>query len=144
MRRYDELKTTNQEEGGRPDDFAVESPTFDQKVIVFCGMKRDGTFGLIVSRNESMTGPRYHGLFSHTVLPKLGEWNGGNLDNIWWQKEGAPCHVTHPNMRYPQWFRLVPLTRFGPILREKKFRRKELFLIRATAEEKNCSESQIT
>ena len=57
-RRYDELKLSNREEGGRQVDFAVESPTLDQKVIVFCGMKRDGTFGLAVFPKKSMTGPR--------------------------------------------------------------------------------------
>ena len=66
-RRNDELKTSNREEGGRPADFAVESPTFDQKVIVFCGMKRDITFGLTVFRNDSMTGPRYHRLLLQEV-----------------------------------------------------------------------------
>ena len=35
-----------------------------------------------------------------------------------------------------QWFRLVPLTRFGPILKKKKFGRKVLFLVRAKAKAK--------
>ena len=93
-RRYNELKTSNRQEGERPDYFAVESPTFDQKMMAFSGMKRDGTFGLTVFSNKSMMGPRYHRLLSHNVLPKLQEWNGGNLDNLWWHQDGAPCHVT--------------------------------------------------
>ena len=68
--------------------------------MVLCGMKRDGTFGLTVFRNENMMGPKYLRLLSHTVLPKLREWHGGNLDNLWWQQDGALCHVTAPNMRY--------------------------------------------
>ena len=52
-----------------------------------------GTFSLTVFCNESMNGPWYHRLLQHTVLPKLREWNVGNLDR-------APFHVTHVNMRY--------------------------------------------
>ena len=36
----------------------------------------------------------------------------------------------------PQWFRLVPLTRFGPILRKKSSGGRNFFLVRATAETK--------
>ena len=46
--------------GGRLDCFAVEVPTFSPKLIVFCGIKRDGTFGLKFYRNENMTGASYH------------------------------------------------------------------------------------
>ena len=100
IRRYAKLKSSNPEEGGRPDHFVEETPTFQKKIMVYAGMRRDGTFGLTIFRNESMTGPRYHRLLQNTVLPELREWNGGNLDNLWWQQDGAPCHVTHVNMRY--------------------------------------------
>ena len=99
-RRYAELKTSDREDGGRPDGFEVEHTAFDQKVMVFCGMKRDGPFGLTVYRNQSLTGPVYKRLLSHTVLPELRLWNGGNLNDLWWQQDGAPSHVTHGNMRY--------------------------------------------
>ena len=26
--------------------------------------------------------------------------NNGNLNNLWWQQDGAPCHVTQQNMQY--------------------------------------------
>ena len=68
--------------------------------MLFAGMKRDRTFGLTIFRNKSINGQRYHRLLQQTVLPELREWNGGNLDNVWWQEDGAPCHVTHGNMRY--------------------------------------------
>ena len=42
----------------------------------------------------------YNPLLQTTVLPDLCEWNGGNLDNLWWQQDGALCHVAHVNMRY--------------------------------------------
>ena len=53
----------------------------------------------------------------------------------------APCHkYTMSSIRYnihtPQWFCLVPLTRFGPILRKKCSSGRNFFLVRATAETK--------
>ena len=99
VRKYAEKKTSNREEGGRPDNLALETPTFSQKLMVFAGMKRDSTFGLTFYRNESMNGERYHRLLQQTVLPELREWNGGNLDIVWWQQDGGPCHVTHGNMQ---------------------------------------------
>jgi inhibitor of nuclear factor kappa-B kinase subunit alpha len=100
VRRYAPLKTSDPEEGGRPEHFTVDTPTYDQKLMVFCGMNRDGTFGFSVFRNETMNGPRYHRMLQHTVLPELRAWNGGTLDALWWQQDGAPCHVTAANMRY--------------------------------------------
>jgi inhibitor of nuclear factor kappa-B kinase subunit alpha len=100
VRRYAPLKSSVPINGGRPDHFALDKPTFSEKLMVFCGMKNDGTFGLKFYRNISMNGQRYHSLLQYHVLPGLKAWNNGNLDNLWWQQDGAPCHVTNINMRY--------------------------------------------
>ena len=71
MRRYAKMKSSNREEEGRPENFAVETPTYQQKRMVFAGMRWDGTFGLTVFCNKSMMGPRYHRLLQHPV-PKRG------------------------------------------------------------------------
>ena len=47
-----------------------------------------------------MNSQRYHSLLQYNVLPELRVWNGGNLDNLFWQQDGAPCHVTARNMQY--------------------------------------------
>ena len=86
--RYAPLKSDDPVNGGRPDHFAVEEPTFSPKLMVFCGIKRDGTFGLKFYRNENMTGASYHRLLQFDVLPQLRAWNGGNLDGIFWQQDG--------------------------------------------------------
>ena len=88
VRRYAPLKSDDPVNGGRPDHFAVEVPTFSPKLMVFCGIKRDGTFGLKFFRNENMTGASYHRLLQFDVLPELRVWNGGNLDGIFWQQDG--------------------------------------------------------
>ena len=46
--------------------------------------------------------------------------------------------------RNSQWFCLVPLTRFGPILRKKSSDGMYFFLVKATQKKKNSSETQIT
>ena len=51
-------------------------------------------------RNETMDGNKYHSLLQYHVLPELRQLNGGNLDGMVWQQDGAPCHVTNRNMRY--------------------------------------------
>ena len=68
--------------------------------MVFCGLNRDGPFGLKFYRDETMTGKVYHSLLQYTVLPELREWNGGSLDNLFWTQDGAPAHVTAGNIRY--------------------------------------------
>ena len=55
--------------------------------------------------------------FPQSGLSQFGAW----LHTVDWQ---------------PQWFRLVPLTRFGPILRKKSSGGRNFFLVRATAETK--------
>ena len=43
---FDKSLLSEVNNGGRPDHFTVEVPTFSPKLMVFCGIKRDGTFGL--------------------------------------------------------------------------------------------------
>ena len=33
-------------------------------------------------------------------MPRLRQWNNGNLDRLVWTQDGAPCHVTNQNMMY--------------------------------------------
>ena len=68
--------------------------------MVFCGIHKEGTFGLKFFRNEAMNSQRYHALLQYHVLPELRNWNGGNLDGLWWSQDGAPCHVSNLNMQY--------------------------------------------
>ena len=83
VRRYAPLKSSDPAAGGRPGHFVVDKPTFSPKLLVFCGVKRDGTFGLkIYNNNETMDGRRYHQLLQYHVLPELRLWNGGNLDGL--------------------------------------------------------------
>ena len=80
IRRYAELKTSDPVNGGRPEHFVHENPTFSKKLMVFLGVHRDGTWGLKFYHDETMDGDKYHALLAYTALPQLRQWNGGNLD----------------------------------------------------------------
>ena len=109
VRRYAPLKSSDPVNGGRPDHFAVDQPTFSPKLMVFCGMKRDGTFGLKFYRNENMTGASYHQLLQYDVLPQLRAWNGGNLDGIFWQQDGQRGFLFRTDflVSRPMWFKTI-------------------------------------
>ena len=81
VRRYAPLRGTDPL-GGRPDHFTVDKPTFSEKLMVFCGIRRDGTFGLKFYRNKNMDGRTYHSLLQYHVLPDLRQWNGWSLNRF--------------------------------------------------------------
>ena len=47
-----------------------------------------------------MTGERYHSLLKHRVFPELRRINGGNLENLYWAEDRAPCHTNDRTMAY--------------------------------------------
>ena len=100
VRRYAPLKYADPLNGGRPMHFVQERSNYSPKLMVFCGLKNDGAFGLKFYHEQTMNSQRYHSLLQYNVLPELRVWNGGNLDNLFWQQDGAPCHVTARNMQY--------------------------------------------
>ena len=53
-----------------------------------------------VFHNYRMIGASYHSLLQYIVFPELRHWNGGSLNGLWWQQDGAPVHCTIQNMAY--------------------------------------------
>lgn len=84
---------------GRPENLAHER-FVSQKLHVFCGIRMSGLFGLRFFRNETMNAARYHSLLQYHVLPEIRESNGGNLANLTWTQDGAPCHTERRNIAY--------------------------------------------
>ena len=78
-RRYAPLKKHNPVQGGRPANSVHKKPTYDPHIMVFCGLKRDGVFGLKIYHQGTMTGAWYHSLLQCKVLPEIRNWNGGNF-----------------------------------------------------------------
>ena len=45
-----------------------------------------------------LTKTRYTWSLTAVVMPKLRRWNGGNLEKLCWQQDGATVHVTDRNL----------------------------------------------
>ena len=54
---------------GRPEHFIAEK-FVSKKLMVFAGIRSDGTFGVKFYQDESMDGQKYHSLLQYTVLPE--------------------------------------------------------------------------
>lgn len=100
VRHYAPLRSSDRINGGRPDGFQHETTPFSPKLMVYCGIKDGGTFGVSFFENQNMNGDAYHAQLQYRTLPEVRRGNGGNLDGLYWAQDGAPCHVTLQNMRY--------------------------------------------
>lgn len=85
--------------GGHPENL-VHERSVSKKLMVYCGIKTTGTFGLTFFQNETMDSKKYKRLLSHRVLPELRRGNNGSLNNLTWTQDGAPCHAERRNIAY--------------------------------------------
>ena len=100
VRRYAPLKS-HHNDGGRPEHFALRTTNAPAKTMVFLGLRGNGTsFSLKFMDEGKIDGDRYYKLIRYTCVPELKAGNGGTLDGLWWQQDGASPHRTTKNMRY--------------------------------------------
>ena len=85
---------------GRPGHFRHQNSTFSPKVMVFLGLRGNGTFFGYTLLAGNMNGAAYHNLLQRRALPDLRAGNGGNLNGLTWQQDGAPPHATNHNLAY--------------------------------------------
>ena len=64
------------------------------------GVKGDGTLFGYTKIQGSLNSQAYHNLLQHRVLPEVRAGNGGNLQGLTWQQDGAPPHASDQNIRY--------------------------------------------
>ena len=101
VRRYAPKKVRGGDEGGRPKNFRYKTSKFPAKVMVFLGVHGSGnTWGLKLYRNETIDGDEYHRLLRYTAIPALKVINGGTLDGMYWQQDGAKVHRTKKVLQY--------------------------------------------
>ena len=68
---------------------------------MFLGVRGNGTlFGYTKIEGGSLTSQRYHALLQHRVLPEVRAGNGGTLNGLTWQQDGAPPHSSDLNIGY--------------------------------------------
>jgi hypothetical protein len=101
VRRYAKRKTRGVEEGGRPANFRHTHSKYPQKVMVFLGVHGSGsTWGLKFYQNQIIDGAEYYKLLRYTAIPQLKVINGGSLEGMTWQQDGAKIHRTKKVIQY--------------------------------------------
>lgn len=71
VRRYAPLRSSDLVNGGRADHLTVDKSTLEEKLMEFCGVRRNGTFGLKFYQNKTMDAKAYHSLLQNHALPDL-------------------------------------------------------------------------
>ena len=101
VRRYAKRKTRGVEQGGRPANFRHTHTKYPKKYMVFLGVHGSGrTWGLKFYENETIDGAEYYRLLRYNAIPQLKAINGGTLQGMPWQKDGAKVHRTKQVINY--------------------------------------------
>jgi hypothetical protein len=72
-----------------------ESPLHPLKLTVWCGLHAGGIIGPYFFRNEegaavTVNGERYRAMLTEFLFPEINQLN---IDDIWFQQDGATCHT---------------------------------------------------
>ncbi|CAK1579984.1 unnamed protein product [Parnassius mnemosyne] len=86
-----------------------EKQMHPQRVTVWCGFWSGGVIGPYFFENEAeiavtVNGIRYRNMITDFLWPQL---DGMDLDNMWFQQDGATCHTAHETIdllqqRFPE------------------------------------------
>ena len=85
---------------GRPNHFRHQKSTFSPHVMVFLGLRGNGTLFGYSKLEGGLNSRAYHNLLQHRVLPSVRATNGGTLQGLTWQQDGAPPHASDQNIQY--------------------------------------------
>ena len=77
-----------------------ERPLHPEKVTVWCALWSEGVIGPYFFENDDGTtvtvnSERYGHMITDFFLPAIEEYD---LENMWFQQDGATCHTTRANM----------------------------------------------
>ena len=84
---------------GRPAHFRQQTATFPQKVMVFLGVRGNGELFGYTKIGGSLDSQGYHAILQHRALPDLRASNGGTLDGLTWQQDGAGVNKKPKNVK---------------------------------------------
>jgi hypothetical protein len=68
--------------------------------MVFLGVRGNGTLFGYNQLRRNMNEAEYHRVLQHNALPDLRDGNGGDLERLVWQQDGATPHCSNANMAY--------------------------------------------
>lgn len=91
-----------------------ELPLHPEKTTVWCGLWAGGIIGPYFFKNEAgqnvtVNGARYRAMITDYLLPEI---EVRNLNDVWFQQDGATCHTARETMAL---LREQLISRFGPI-----------------------------
>ncbi|VVC43567.1 Hypothetical protein CINCED_3A023722 [Cinara cedri] len=95
-----------------------ELPLHPDKTTVWCGLWAGGIIGPRFFKNESgqnvtVNGARYRDMITDYLLPEI---EARDLDDIWFQQDGATCHTARETLALlREQFGEQLISRFGPI-----------------------------
>ncbi|XP_073831484.1 uncharacterized protein [Musca autumnalis] len=77
--------------------FNLETPLHPQKLTVWCALWAGGVIGPYFFRNNAgeavtVNGDRYRAMITDYFVSEL---DGMNVDELWFQQDGATCHTAH-------------------------------------------------
>lgn len=87
----------------QPEAF-IETPLHPQKITVWCALWAGGIIGPYVfkddaGQNVTVNGERYRSMITDFFVPQL---NGVNVEQLWFQQDGATCHTAGDTIRLLQ------------------------------------------
>lgn len=95
-----------------------ELPLHPEKTTVWCGLWAGGIIGPYFFKNEegrnvTVNGARYRAMITDYLLPEI---EARNLNDIWFQQDGATCHTARATMALlREHFDEQLISRFGPV-----------------------------
>ncbi|XP_073831485.1 uncharacterized protein [Musca autumnalis] len=96
----------------------LETPLHPQKLTVWCALWAGGVIGPYFFRNNvgeavTVNGDRYRAMVTDYFIPEL---DGMNVDELWFQQDGATCHTAHVTIDLlKETFDELIISRNGPV-----------------------------
>ncbi|XP_073819568.1 uncharacterized protein [Musca autumnalis] len=96
----------------------LETPLHPQKLTVWCVLWAGGVIGPYFFRNNvgeavTVNGDRYRAMITDYFVPEL---DGMNVDELWFQQDGATCHTAHVTIDLlKETFNECIISRNGPV-----------------------------
>ncbi|GFW94642.1 putative DD41D transposase [Trichonephila clavipes] len=96
----------------------VETPLHPEKLTVWCASWAGGIIGPYFFKNDeghnvTVNGDRYRAMITNFFIPEL---NNHDLQELWFQQDGATCHTAHATIDLlKDTFSDRLISRFGPV-----------------------------
>ena len=87
---------------GHPNDHYIDHRQGAGQVMVGIGLTGDGRILGPHFANGNLDSREYLRIIRYDVIQREFAALGINLENVWWQQDGAPAHTSNPRTREPK------------------------------------------